>query len=353
MKRGGSEGGLGEAGNICTGILAGIFQTIWGDRERFGAPVLPRYCKEPQQDWPIGRTSRPTDPCWPPTPISASSARRRRHQRGGARLGTKDLESACLTVPRSRKPPWCRSWTRSRDAFPRSTSREARYVASKEITDKVIAVIETMIGKIARPKKIQHRSRHAEDRSGKICGASLPRSPTRSTRRHHHARQSRYRGTDPVSVQGKEKLRRRGPEDLKQFGKESNRVVSCECERPTGAHNLRLAAVDSLDCPTPASQHLLDFSDVRLLLENHLPAYSPERPTGPRSVRGGSCSAERGLFVLEDSRSDVAEVVPGSQAGARSEARVLAQCVIFSRPPGIRQRLGRLPAHPGDVGMRL
>ncbi len=41
----------------------------------------------------------------------------------GHRLGTKELESACLTVPEWRKPRWCRSSTRSKGAFRRSILR--------------------------------------------------------------------------------------------------------------------------------------------------------------------------------------------------------------------------------------
>ena len=42
------------------------------------------------------------------------------------------------------------------------------FAANKEISDKVIATIETMIGKIARPKKVHIVSDMPKTRSGKI-----------------------------------------------------------------------------------------------------------------------------------------------------------------------------------------
>ena len=49
--------GAGRAGNICIrNPWPGIFQTIWGDRDRFVRTYYERYCKNPKskdwRDWP-------------------------------------------------------------------------------------------------------------------------------------------------------------------------------------------------------------------------------------------------------------------------------------------------------------
>src|SRR5450756_977043 len=51
------KAGSGKAGNICIkNPWPGIFQTIWGDRERFVKQYYAKYCKDPKskkwQDWP-------------------------------------------------------------------------------------------------------------------------------------------------------------------------------------------------------------------------------------------------------------------------------------------------------------
>ena len=69
--------GSGKAGNICIrNPWPGIFQTIWGDRDRFVQAVLLEVLQESARarTGTIGRTSRPTERCWPPTATSASWA---------------------------------------------------------------------------------------------------------------------------------------------------------------------------------------------------------------------------------------------------------------------------------------
>ena len=91
-----------KAGNICIrNPWPGIFQTIWGDRDRFVRQYYEKYCKNPKSkdwhDWPYfagdGAVARPG------RLFPYPGTRGRRDQRGRARLGTKELESACLTIP--------------------------------------------------------------------------------------------------------------------------------------------------------------------------------------------------------------------------------------------------------------
>jgi len=93
---------------------------------------------------------------------------------------------------------------------------------SKEITDRLVATIETMIGKIARPKRIHIVPDMPKTRSGKIMrrvlaaiSNQLDTGDITTLANPDVVEQIR------VLVQGKEKVAtREGPEDVKQFGKE-------------------------------------------------------------------------------------------------------------------------------------
>jgi len=94
--------GSGRAGNICIrNPWPGIFQTIWGDPDRFVAQYYARYCKNHNskdwQDWPYFAGDGA---------VQASDGYYRILGRiddvinvAGHRLGTKEIESAALTVP--------------------------------------------------------------------------------------------------------------------------------------------------------------------------------------------------------------------------------------------------------------
>ena len=90
------------------------------------------------------------------------------------------------------------------------------------ITDKVIATIETMIGKIARPKRVHIVPDMPKTRSGKIMRRVLAAiSNTLDTGDITTLANPDVVEQIRVAVQGKEKVTtREGPEDLKQFGKE-------------------------------------------------------------------------------------------------------------------------------------
>jgi len=94
--------GAGRAGNICIrNPWPGIFQTIWGDPDRFVAQYYARYCKDKTskdwRDWPYFAGDGA---------VQAPDGYYRILGRiddvinvAGHRLGSKEIESAALTVP--------------------------------------------------------------------------------------------------------------------------------------------------------------------------------------------------------------------------------------------------------------
>ncbi|HWC66148.1 MAG TPA: acetyl-coenzyme A synthetase, partial [Thermoanaerobaculia bacterium] len=96
------------------------------------------------------------------------------------------------------------------------------YMPSKEITDHVVHTIETMIGKIARPRTVHIVPDMPKTRSGKIMRRVLAAiSNTMDT-----GDITTLANPDVVEqirqmVQGKERVAtKEGAEDIKQFGKE-------------------------------------------------------------------------------------------------------------------------------------
>ena len=87
----------------------------------------------------------------------------------GHRLGTKELESACLTVPEiaeaSVVPVADELKGRLPDIY---VSLQPGHEPNKQIQDAVVKVIETTIGKIARPKNVHIVPDMPKTRSGKI-----------------------------------------------------------------------------------------------------------------------------------------------------------------------------------------
>jgi acetyl-CoA synthetase len=94
------------------------------------------------------------------------------------------------------------------------------YAPSKEITEKVILIIETRIGKIARPKRVQIVPDMPKTRSGKIMrrvlaaiSNMLDTGDITTLANPDVVEQIR------IAVQGEDqKATLDGPEDLKQFG---------------------------------------------------------------------------------------------------------------------------------------
>ena len=87
----------------------------------------------------------------------------------GHRLGTKEIESACLTVPEVAEAAVVPVVDEIKGRVPEVyIALQPGIQASQEIVDKVNKAIETMIGKIARPKNIHIVPDMPKTRSGKL-----------------------------------------------------------------------------------------------------------------------------------------------------------------------------------------
>ena len=166
------EQGGSKAGNICIqNPWPGAFQTIWGDRERYVSTYYAKYCMNPEsndwRDWPYFTGD---------AAVQDSDGYYRILGRvddvinvAGHRLGTKELESACLTVQEiaeaSVVPVADELKGRVPDIY---VSLKPGYHPSKEIENGVVKSIEKEIGKIARPKHVWIVPDMPKTRSGKI-----------------------------------------------------------------------------------------------------------------------------------------------------------------------------------------
>jgi acetyl-CoA synthetase len=166
------EAGAGRAGNICIrNPWPGAFQTIWGDRKRFVETYFEKYCKDKRsKDWRD----------WPYFTGDAATQAKDGYYRilgrvddvinvAGHRLGTKELESACLTVKDIAEaavvPVVDEIKGRTPDVY---ASLKPGLKPGKKIEDAVTQAIETTIGKIARPKHVYIVPDMPKTRSGKI-----------------------------------------------------------------------------------------------------------------------------------------------------------------------------------------
>jgi acetyl-CoA synthetase len=166
------ERGSGRAGNICIrNPWPGIMQTICGQPERFVKVYYERYCKDKNskdwRDWPfVG---------WDGA-VEAADGYYRILGRiddvinvAGHRLGTKELESATLTVDEVAEAAAVPVVDDVRGrAVEMYVSLKPGYAPSKDVERKVESTIETLIGKIARPKNVWIVPDMPKTRSGKI-----------------------------------------------------------------------------------------------------------------------------------------------------------------------------------------
>jgi acetyl-CoA synthetase len=164
--------GSGRAGNICIrNPWPGIFQTIYGQPEKFVETYYKKYNKDPKskdwRDWPYFAGDGA---------LQAEDGYFRILGRvddvinvAGHRLGTKELESACLTVEEIAEAAAVPviDDTRGR-AVEMYIALKPGYKPSKEIEAKVSAAIDNLIGKIARPKNVWIVPDMPKTRSGKI-----------------------------------------------------------------------------------------------------------------------------------------------------------------------------------------
>ena len=164
--------GSGKAGNICIrNPWPGIFQTIWGDPDRFVATYYAKYCKNQEskdwRDWPYLAGDGA---------VCAADGYFRILGRvddvinvAGHRLGTKELESACLTVDEVAEAAAVPVMDELRGrAVEMYIALKPGYRPSPEIEERVRGAIEDIIGKIARPKNVWIVPDMPKTRSGKI-----------------------------------------------------------------------------------------------------------------------------------------------------------------------------------------
>ncbi len=216
--------GSSRAGNIC--ILnpwPGIMQTIWGDPDRMIKTYYQKYCRNPEskdwRDWPYFAGDGA---------LLAEDGYFRILGRvddvinvAGHRLGTKEIESACLTVDEVAEAAVVPIVDEIRGRAPEVyVSLKPGIEATPDIPRKVVQAVETMIGKIARPKEVRIVPDMPKTRSGKIMRRVLAAiSNNMDTGDITTLANPDVVETIRVQVQGAEKrVTREGPEDIKQFG---------------------------------------------------------------------------------------------------------------------------------------
>jgi acetyl-CoA synthetase len=168
----GNEVPDGKAGNICiTNPWPGIMQTVWGQPERFLSVYYEKYNKNPDskdwRDWPYFAGDGA---------VRAPDGYYRILGRvddvinvAGHRLGTKEIESAALTVPEVAEAAAVPVIDDIRGrAVEIYVSLKPGFVATDEMAAKVTTAIEVEIGKIARPKNVWIVPDMPKTRSGKI-----------------------------------------------------------------------------------------------------------------------------------------------------------------------------------------
>ena len=166
------EGGSGKAGNICIrNPWPGFMQTIWGDPDRFVDTYFRRYCKDPNsKDWRD----------WPYLTGDGATQGQDGYYRivgrvddvinvAGHRLGTKELESAALTVEAVGEAAAVPAIDELKGRVPEMyVSLKPGYKPSPEVEDQVKSAITQIIGPIARPSHVWVTQDLPKTRSGKI-----------------------------------------------------------------------------------------------------------------------------------------------------------------------------------------
>ena len=164
--------GSGHAGNICIrNPWPGIMQTIWGDPDRFVKTYYTRYCKNPKskdwRDWPYLAGDGA---------MQAADGYYRILGRiddvinvSGHRLGTKEIESACLTVPEVAEAAVVPVADEIKGRMPEVyIALKPNYAGTPDVISRIIKANEDIIGKFARPKHVYIVPDMPKTRSGKI-----------------------------------------------------------------------------------------------------------------------------------------------------------------------------------------
>src|SRR5580700_10110634 len=218
--------GSGKAGNICIrNPWPGIMQTIWGSSERFVNQYYKKYCKDPKskdwRDWPYYAADGavlPADGYYRilgrvDDVINVA----------GHRLGTKEVESACLSITEIAEAAVVPVVDEIKGRVPEVyISLKPGVLPSKAVQDKVISTIETIIGKIARPKRVHIVPDMPKTRSGKIMRRVLA-----AISNHMDTGDITTLANPDIVAQIRELVQGRntgplqeGPEDIKLFGEE-------------------------------------------------------------------------------------------------------------------------------------
>ena len=164
--------GANKAGNIVIqNPWPGAFQTIWGDRDRYVENYYGKYCKDRNsKDWRD----------WPYFPGDAAMQAEDGYFRilgrvddvinvAGHRLGTKELESACMNIEAVAEASVVPLNDEIRGKVPDIyISLKPGFEPSQEIQEGVVKSIEDSIGKIARPAHVYIVPDMPKTRSGKI-----------------------------------------------------------------------------------------------------------------------------------------------------------------------------------------
>ena len=166
------EPGSGRAGNICIrNPWPGFMQTVWGDPDRFIATYFEKYRKDPDskdwRDWPYLTGDGATQ--------SADGYYRIVGRVddvinvAGHRLGTKELESAALTVEAVGEAAAVPAYDELRGRVPEMyISLKPGFEDTQAVAEQVTAAIRQMIGPIARPAHVWVTQDLPKTRSGKI-----------------------------------------------------------------------------------------------------------------------------------------------------------------------------------------
>ncbi len=218
--------GSGKAGNICIrNPWPGIMQTIWGDKDRFVRQYFAKYCKNPKskdwRDWPYFASDGAV--------IPADGYYRILGRVddvinvAGHRLGTKEIESACLTIKEIAEAAVVPVVDEVKGRVPAVyVSLKPGFSGGSHVSEEIVATLETMIGKFARPKDVHVVPDLPKTRSGKIMRRVLAAiSNTIDTGDVTTLANPDIVETIRQQVQGKGPVvLKEGPEDIKHFGEQ-------------------------------------------------------------------------------------------------------------------------------------
>jgi len=165
------EPGSGKGGNICIrNPWPGLMQTIWGEPQRFIDVYFRKYCKAESKDWHD----------WPYVTGDGATQAKDGYFRivgrvddvinvAGHRLGTKELESAALTVEAVGEAAAVPALDELKGRVPELyVSLKPGHQPSTQIEEQVKQAITQLIGPMARPARVWITSDLPKTRSGKI-----------------------------------------------------------------------------------------------------------------------------------------------------------------------------------------